>query len=204
MRTFLLLLCFLAIPMTASADTKPDAMPAGVYKLDNTHASLTWKVMHMGLAKYTARFTKFDTDILYNAEDITKSRVKATIDPTSIRTDYPNPEEKDFDKKLVEDKEWFNAKQFPSITFNSTAIEKTGDMTAKITGDLTFLGVTKPVTLDVVLNKALGNHPYANKPALGISATGSIKRSDFGFSTYIPTIGDEVEIMIEAEFIYAE
>lgn len=204
MRAFLFLLCFLVIPMTASADTQPDAMPAGVYKMDNTHASLIWKVDHMGLSNYTARFTKFDADILFNPEDMTKSRLKATIDPTSIRTDYPKPEEKDFDKKLIDGKEWFNTTQFPSITFNSTAIEKTGDMTAKITGDLTFLGVTKPVVLDVTLNKAMGNHPFANKPALGFSATGSLKRSEFGFDTYIPTIGDDVEIIIEAEFIYAE
>jgi polyisoprenoid-binding protein YceI len=68
---------------------------------------------------------------------------------------------------------------------------------------LTFLGVTKPVTLDVTFNKALGQHPFANKPALGFTAEGSLKRSEFGMDTYIPQIGDEVDFIIQAEFFYA-
>ena len=179
-------------------------MPAGVYEMDPTHASLIWKVDHLGLAKYTARFTKFSSKIQFDNQDPMNSKVIADIDPRSIKTDYPNPEEKDFDKVLSEDTAWFNTKKFPSITFKSTKLEKTSENTGKLTGNLTFLGVTKPVTLDVTLNKALGNHPFANKPALGFSATGNIKRSDFGMTKYIPTVGDNVDIIIEAEFVYAE
>jgi polyisoprenoid-binding protein YceI len=202
MRLFLLLVALFVAPITAQADTKLSAMPSGVYKLDPTHASLIWKVSHLGLSDYTARFTKFDADIMYNNQAPMESKVKVSIDPTSIETDYPNPEEKDFDKKLVEDTSWFNTGKFPSIFFNSTNLEQTSDTTAKLTGDLTFLGVTKPVVLDVRFNKALGNHQFANKPALGFSATGSLKRSDFGMGTYIPTVGDTVDLVIEAEFIY--
>ena len=201
-----LVLVLLAMPFQAHAEEDGSViggMPSGLYTLDKSHASLTWKVSHLGLSNYTARFTRFDVDLDFNAQDPVRSRVRATIDPTSVKTDYPEPEKKDFDKELSMGESWFNSEQFPQITFMSTAVEKTGDNTGKITGDLTFLGVTKPVTLDVTFNKAIGNHPFANKPALGFSATTMIKRSDFGLNTYIPQIGDEVEIMIEAEFFYA-
>lgn len=205
MRTLLFILSLLILPFTVTAEDgmNPSALPGGLYKLDETHANLTWKVSHLGLSNYTARFTKFDADLMFNGQDISKSKVKATIDPTSIKTDYPYPEKKDFDKKIIEGKQWFNSAQFPSITFTSTSVEQTGKNTGKVTGNLTFLGVTKPVTLDVTFNKALGNHPFKNKPALGFSATGSLKRSDFGMKTYIPSVGDDVQIIIEAEFIHA-
>jgi polyisoprenoid-binding protein YceI len=199
------LLVIFALPLQAKAQeaSELEGMPSGLYELDKNHASMIWKVSHLGLSNYTARFTSFDIDIDFNALDPAASRVRATIDPTSVETDFPEPEKKDFDKELAMKESWFNAEQFPQISFMSTSVEKTGDNTGKVTGDLTFLGVTKPVTLDVVFNKAIGNHPFANKPALGFSATTTIKRSDFGLTTYIPQIGDEVEVIIEAEFFYA-
>lgn len=205
MKILLLILAMVIAPFSAIAETaKIEAMPSGLYKLDPTHASLTWKVSHLGLSQYTARFKKFDVDLMLDPVNVENSKVKATIDVTSIETDYPKPEEKDFNAKLRNDVEWFNSSKFPSITFVSTKIEKTGEKTGKMTGDVTFLGVTKPVTLDVVFNAALGNHPFANKPAIGFSATGKLKRSDFGFNTYIPQIGDEVTLSIETEFMYAK
>ncbi len=198
--TFALLLT----PFILKAEETPlNGMPSGLYELDKSHASLIWKVSHLGLSNYTARFTDFDIDLDFDAQDPVNSRVIATIDPTSIETDYPTPEKKDFDAELVNKAGWFNATQFPKITFTSNKVDKTGENTGKVMGTLDFLGVKKPVTLDVVFNKALGNHPFANKPALGFSATSSLKRSDFGMTKYIPQIVDEVEIIIEAEFFYA-
>ncbi|QCI78714.1 YceI family protein [Hankyongella ginsenosidimutans] len=69
-------------------------VPSGVYAVDPTHASVTWKVMHLGLAKYTARFTKVDAELTLDAADPTKSKVFVAIDPRSVRTDYPNPEKR--------------------------------------------------------------------------------------------------------------
>ncbi len=206
MKFMILTLALMAMPFLANAQesTPLSGMPSGLYELDKNHASITWKVSHLGLSDYTARFTDFDIDIDLDAQDPVRSRVRATIDPTSIKTDYPEPDKKDFDAKLVNDASWFNATQFPKITFNSTNVEKTDENTGKVTGDLTFLGVTKPVTLDVTFNKAIGNHPFANKPALGFSATTSLKRSDYGMTTYLPNIGDEVQVIIEAEFFYAK
>lgn len=190
-------------PMLANAQavTPLAEMPAGVYELDDTHASLTWKVNHLGLSNYTARFTKLDAELNFDPKDPTKSTLTASVDPTSIKTDFPKPEEKNFDEKLIKGEEWFNAMKFPTITFKSTKLTKTGEKTGKLTGDLTFLGVTKPLTLDVTFNGAYAKAPFSNKPALGFSAVGTLKRSDWGFKTYVPQIGDSVELLLEVEFL---
>ena len=206
MRNFILLSAVLAFtPFAAFAQMTPPAeMPSGVYKLDKSHASVTWKVSHLGLSDYTARFASLDAELNFDAAKPENSSIKATIDTSSIRTDFPATPEKDFDKKLSEGADWFNGKQFPTITFESTKVEKTGDTTAKIHGNLTMLGVAKPMTLNAVFNGAYLKKPFVDVPALGFSAKGEIKRSEWGFSTYVPNIGDEVEILIEAEFHKAQ
>ncbi len=197
--TLMLLACILATSAYAVSEKYQD-MPAGLYRLDKTHASLTWKVSHLGLSNYTARFTRFDAEIDFKPQAPENSRVMVTIDPTSIETDYPYPEKKDFDKKLVQKAEWFNATKFPEIKFTSTAIEMTGENTAIMTGDLTFLGVTKSLSFSVTFNGAMKKQPFSKKPTVGFSATGSLKRSEWGMATYVPNIGDEVMLLIEAEF----
>lgn len=196
-----LFLAAVAMPQTVAAQSTPlSEMPAGTYTLDKTHASLIWKVSHLGLSDYTARFTDFDAKIDFDPQNPTESKVTAEINPMSIETDYPYPEKKDFDTKLITSQDWFNAGEFPEITFTSTAIEQTGENTGTMTGTLDFLGVRKPVTLDVTFNKAMAKQPFSGQPALGFSARGTLMRSEWGMNTYVPNIGDEVEIIIEAEF----
>ena len=86
------------------------------------------------------------------------------------------------------------------MTFNSTEIQKTGEKTAKLIGELTLLGVTKPVTLDLTLNKA-GAHPFNKKTVAGFTATGTIKRSEFGMKYGVPNISDEIALRLELEAI---
>lgn len=193
----------LALPLAAFAEPTATA-PAGDYKLDKSHASLTWKVNHMGLSNYTARFTDLSATIVYNPADLSKSRVIASINPESIETDYPDPDRKDFDKELSEGADWFNTTKFADIDFVSTSIKKLSDTKATMTGDLTFLGVTKPVTLDVTLNGSMAEHPMSKKAALGFSAHGKIKRSEFGMTKYVPMVGDDVDIQLELEFFKAD
>lgn len=174
-------------------------VPAATYKLDPTHASVTWKVKHMGLSNYTARFTKIDATLNYDPANKSQSKISVTIDPKSLKTDFPFPDKTDFDTELSMGQDWFNAGEYKAITFTSTSVEMTGDKTAKVTGDLTLLGVTKPVVLDVVLNAEI-EHPMTKKPAVGFSATGTFKRSDFGMMKYVPMVGDDVQLLIETEF----
>ena len=95
--------------------------------------------------------------------------------------------------------DFLNVTEFPEMTFKSTSIEKTGDKTGRVTGDLTLLGVTKPVTMDVTFNKVAPNPYNYNKPTAGFEAHTVIKRSDFGMKADIPNIGDEVDISIKSQ-----
>jgi polyisoprenoid-binding protein YceI len=184
---------------------------AGTYKLEKTHASVTFQVMHMGLSNYTARFAKFDSTLEIDPAKPTEAKLTATIDPTSVRTDYPGDYKathkgtgfKSWDEDLAKSDKFFNAGKFAEIKFVSTGITLTGSDTAAITGDLTMLGVTKPITLDAKLNGAMASHPFAKTPALGFSATGTIKRSEWGMTYLTPNIGDDVKLIIEAEYIQA-
>lgn len=93
--------------------------------------------------------------------------------------------------------DFFDVAKFPSATFISKSVEVTAKDTAKVTGDLTLHGITKPVVLDVKLNQ-IGQNMKDLKTA-GFSASTTIKRSDFGMSTYVPNLGDEIKIDIESE-----
>jgi polyisoprenoid-binding protein YceI len=143
--------------MIGSASANDIALPSGTYELDPTHGSLFWTVNHFGLSNYTARINSFDATVDLNSEDITQSTLTATIDLTSLDTDYPFPEQTDFNAEL-QGADWLNTAAFPQATFVSTAITKTGDTTAQIEGDLTFLGQTLPVTLDATLIGFLEQH----------------------------------------------
>ena len=123
-----------------------------------------------------------------------------TIDPTSVSTAYPNPEQEDFDATIGEGENFLNGGAFPEITFNSTDVTLTSPTTADVTGDLTMIGVTMPLTLDVTFNGSLEANPFSGRPTLGFTATGSLDRTDFGMD-YLSgqAVGDVVEIVIQAE-----
>lgn len=191
-------LAFLAITATpALAQGAPIDAPAGEYTLDKTHASVTWKVKHLGLSNYTARFASFDAVLMLDPKTPTKSTISLTIDPKSVKTDFPFPEKEDFDKVIAE--KFLMAGEHPTITFQSTGLKATGAKAGKLTGNLTLMGVTKPVTFDVVLNGAMV-HPFRKIPVVGFTATGSFKRSDFGSTVLQGPVGDEITVIVEAEF----
>lgn len=181
---------------------------AGTYKLDPTHASITWKVNHFGLSHYTARFKTFDATLTFNPEDPAANAIEVTIDPLSVETDYPGDYTgthtgtpyASWNEDLGKDAKWLNGVTYPAITFKSTGATKLTPTTGTVTGDLTFLGVTKPVTLDVTYN-GVAQMPWApDSDKIGFSARTVLKRSEFGSTTFAPNIGDEVEVIVEAEF----
>lgn len=178
------------------------AVPAGTYTLDKSHASLIFRVDHLGFSKYTSKFSAFDAKLEFDPARPEASKVTATVDPNSITLD--NPPEGFTD--TLRGKEWLNSKQFPSITFASTKVELTGANTARITGNLTLHGVTKPIALDAAFNGGYAGHPMDPHARIGFSAKGTFKRSDFGISYGIPAPGttmgvsDEVEVILETEF----
>lgn len=189
----------------ADAPAANPAPPAGDYQLDKAHASVLFRVLHLGLSHYTARFTHVDATLHLDPAHPENSTVTATVDPHSIQTDYPNPKP-DFDAELQNDK-WLDTGKFPMINFHSTKVEPTGANTAKITGDLELHGLTKSVTLDATFNGFM--HMDMGMPGdhVGFSAHGTLKRSDFGVKEGIPQpgsnmgVGDDVEVIIETEFV---
>jgi polyisoprenoid-binding protein YceI len=176
--------------------------PAGTYKLDKAHASLDFRVSHIGFSNYTARFANWDAELQLDPKNPSASTVTATIDPTSLTLPAPP---KGFLEELLNEK-WLGAKQFPQMAFKSTKVELTGPNTAKITGDLTLKGITQPVTLDATFNGGYAGHPYDPNARIGFSAKGSLNRSTFGVKEGVPPPGttmgvsDNVDIIIEAEF----
>ena len=175
-----------------------DEQPSGEYKLDLTHASIVWKVNHLGLSEYVGRFNKFDATLQLDTEAFSNSSVVVDIDTASLDTDYPNPEEEDFNEKLITS--WFDGAEFPKITFASTSVSDLNGDSFTIEGDLTLLGKTLPVTLDAKLNGAMASHPFKKIPAVGFGATTTIDRSAWGLDNFVPNIGAEVKIEIQGEF----
>lgn len=184
MRT-LIALATLAFAAGASAEALD-------YQIDKVHSQVHASVLHMGFSNSTARFNVKEGSIRFDATDVASAKVEATLNVAGISLGDATWQEH------VSADKWFNVAAFPEARFVSTKVEKTGDKTMTVSGDLTLKGVTLPVTLQATLNQA-GPHPMSKKPALGISANGSIKRSDFGISEYLGPVSDEVQIRIELE-----
>lgn len=189
-----------ALAGTALADPKstdPLAVPKGDYVLDKRHASLLVKVPHMGgFSKFTMRFDRLDGGFAYDPASWSTTVVTLHVDPTSINTGLP-----DFDKTLA-GPSYFDAGKYPMITFVSAKVES-GEATGgkgMILGDLTFHGVTKPVTLDVIFN-GVGPGLLGIGTRMGFSGTAHIKRSDFGVTTMHQVAGDDLDLVFEVEFV---
>lgn len=195
-------------PQTKGPEGPPQPVaidaPSGEYALDPTHTSVLARATHFGLSHYTLRLADVSGALNFNAEDPTKSTVTATVGANSVRTEYVG--QRDFDDEL-ENSEWLDAANHPSLTFASTGIELTSPNTGRMTGDLTIRGVTHPITFDVTFNQGYRQHPMGFPIALlGFSAHGAFKRSDYGMRVLLPLaaggagVSDEVEVSIEAEF----
>lgn len=175
-------------------------MPSGNYAVDRSHASVVFKVDHLGFSTYVGRFTEFSADLSLDSQNFSKSSVEVGIKIDSITTDYPFTEKEDFDKKLSE--QWFKSGEFPNMSYVSKSVSSLADGKAEVKGELTMLGETLPVTLNIVLNKAAIVHPVSRKTTLGFSAKTKIDRTAWGLKNYAPLLGAEVSIEIEGEFVH--
>ena len=188
----------------APAAEKPAApqVPAGDYRLDKSHASLTFTVNHLGFSHYTAQFTAFDAKLKFDPANPAAATLEASIDPRSL--DLPAPPA-GFKAELT-GPSWLDAAKYPAITFRATKVEVTGANTARITGDFTLHGVTRPVVLEATFNGGYAGHPMDPHARIGFSAHGTFKRSEFGIGYGVPAPGttmgvsDAVEVSIETEF----
>lgn len=168
------------------------AQAADTYQFDPNHTNIIFHDNHFGFSNPSGHFGIKDGTLTLDEQDPAKSEVNLTVDVTSLVTGNPK-----FDEH-IKSPDFLDAAKFPTATFKSTKVEVTGKDTAKVTGDFTLHGVTKPVTLDVKLNKE-GEHPMTKKKAVGFTASTTLKRSDFGVTKYVPDVADDVKIDIEAE-----
>ncbi len=176
----------------AAASTDYKTAPAGTYEIDPHHASVHWSVSHMGFSNYTARFDEIAGSLTFDPAKPEASSVQVGIKTDSADTGFDKMNDE------LEGEKFFNVKKFPTATFTSTKLTLLSATTGKLDGNLTLLGVTKPVSFDVTFN-GTGNN-FGGQPTMGFSATGSIKRSDFGMKEYLGVVGDDVALKIEAEF----
>ena len=167
------------------------------YTLDASHSQIIFSYDHLGFSTTWGMFSGFEGEIMFDQANPAASSVSVSMPVKSMLTGW----EGRFQHFMSKD--FFDASDDEMVSFASTGIEVTGQTTAKITGDLTLNGVTKPVVLDAVLNKT-GDHPMANKPWAGFSATTSVLRSDFGLGMFAPYVSDEVAIQISIEAMKAE
>lgn len=175
---------------------------AASYTLDPGHTQVVFSWNHFGYSNPVAQFGKVEGTLEFDQADPTKSNVSVKIAMASVNSNVPK-----LDEHLQKD-EYFDAAKFPDATFKSTKVEKGAAADKlKVTGDLTLHGVTKPVVLDVTINK-VGEHPMRKAPAAGFDASTTIKRSDFGIGKYVPMVSDDIKIHITSEAIdskaYAE
>lgn len=183
---------FLSILILAFVFATPALADAKKYSFDKNHTQILFFVGHMGFSHSNGKFLDFDGSLNFDEADPTAATAEIVI-----KTDSINMDDEAWDKHL-KSKDFFNVEQFPTMSFKSTSIEKTGDNTAKMTGDLTLLGQTHPLTLDVTLNKC-DVHAMTKQPTCGFDLRGTIKRSEWGMSSGIPMVSDDVELRITVE-----
>lgn len=161
------------------------------YTIDPRHTYPRWAVSHHGFSIYRGQFNRTAGKLVVDWT-AKSGGVEIEVDSPSIGTGDP-----EFDKTL-RSPNFFDTDKHPKITFRGTSLRFEKDVPVAVTGDLTLLGVTRPVTFAVSGVKC-GNHPVSKKALCGAEVTGSIKRSEFGMKSSLPSIGDDVQLTIQIE-----
>jgi polyisoprenoid-binding protein YceI len=185
---------FAAVALAAAAI----ALPAHAeWEVDYTHTYVYFEVDHLGFSTLIGRFSDLDITFDFDENDPGATRVTAAIGTESVDTGY-NPRD-----QHLRSEDFFASDEYPSMTFETSEVEVTGDDTARLHGALTLIGETNDVSLDVTLNQ-IGPNPFGGSDIAGFSAVGMIDRTDFDMNFGAPAIGTDVLIRIEFEATRAE
>ena len=181
----------------------PPPPPAGAYQLDKAHASLVLRANHMGFSTYTTRFSRFDSQLTFDPNNIAASTVVTTIEAASFEMEAAPQMCLD----IMKGPQMLDTVKFPQIVFRSQKVRLTGAKSMEISGTLTLHGVTRPMVLEATYNGGYAGMPKMDPHArVGFSAHGAFRRSDFGISFGVPApgttvgVGDGIDFSIEAEF----
>lgn len=166
---------------------------AATYTLEPNHSMGTIRWSHLDFANPTAQFTRVEGTLEFDPADPRMASVMVTIPLANLSSGIP-----DLDENL-RSPAFFDLARFPTATFKSTKVETTAMANQlKVTGNLTVHGITKPVTLDVTINK-VGENARLKLPAVGFEAMATLKRSDFGLGKFVPQVSDEVTLHITTQ-----
>ena len=182
-----------AVAQPGPASHDPNSVQPGAYKVDPNHTQVLFSVSHMGFSLYSGRFSGVTGTLAIDPRQPAASRLDVTIPVASVST---TSEKLDGELKSAQ---WLDADRFPEMRFRSDRVELSGPGQARVTGELTLHGVTRPVTLQVSFVGA-GTNPLDHAYTAGFQVTGVLTRSDFGVNTYVPLIGDEVTLTIAGAF----
>ncbi len=163
------------------------------YGLEKSHADLLFSINHAGFSEKHGEFHDFDATLQCDPAHLEQCRVTVAVKAASIDTGLAKRDDE------LRGTQFLDVAKYPEISFVSTHVTPGPAGSLVIEGDLTLHGTTRTIMLTGRLNKSAPN-PFDKKPTLGFSATGSIKRSDFGVATFLPIIGDDISITIDAEF----
>lgn len=198
--TLAALVALSAIALTLSGVAATSAR-AQTFRFEKEHSNVSFSWNHLGLSRQSGRILDVSGSLDFDAAAPEASQLNVTMGAASLWTGVSALD------KLLKSSDYFDAARHPTITFKSTSVRKTGETTGEVVGNLTILGETKPITLQVTMN-FLGEHPlaevnfdYKGKMAVGFSAQSLIQRSEWGISRGIPLVSDDIYITIEAELV---
>jgi len=193
--TFLAVIALTAHLLPSQATAEPRT-----YALDHEHMSIAFLGRHLGFASVLGVFHEAQGTIVFDEEIPALQSIEVSVATESVDTRHARRDDH------LRSGDFLNARRYPEMIFTMTGAQQTGERTGTVTGNLALAGETRPMTLDVTWNDA-GNYPFGDRHyAVGISARGSILRSEWGMSYGVADglVGDEIEIIIEAEFIRQE
>jgi polyisoprenoid-binding protein YceI len=182
------LLLAATLPLTALSQA---AQAAESYTADPMHTYALFSVSHFGYSTMHGRFDKSSGKITLDRA-AKNGTVDIAIEAASVSTGYAKRDDH------LKSPDFFNAAEFPEISYKSSSIKFKGDMPVSVEGKLTLLGVSKPVTLSIDAFKC-GANPMNQKQECGAAASAQIKRSDFGMKSFLPGVGDDIKLEFEIE-----
>jgi polyisoprenoid-binding protein YceI len=176
---------------TLAATLAAPVLAADTYSIDSRHTLPSYEINHFGWSTQRGRFEKVTGKIVLDRAAASGS-VDVTIDATSVSTGIAKLDEH------LKSEDFFNVAKYPTITFKSKKLHFSADKLTAVDGELTLLGVTKPLTL-TISGFQCGPNQMVKKDECGADATGTIKRTEFGMTKYAPALGDDVKLLINVE-----
>jgi polyisoprenoid-binding protein YceI len=171
----------------------PAKVPPGTYKVEPYHTQVMFRVDHMGFSYFTGVFSGASGSVTLEPGKPAAMKVSISVPVKTVLTTSPK-----LDEELVAP-DWLDAAKYPTMSFVSTSVKMTGPGSADVSGTLTLHGVTKPLVLHASF-VGTGVNILSHNQTAGFQISGTIKRSDFGVTKYVPLISDDVQLMIAAAF----